>query len=52
VRSLNLAGQDDLTVGAYYRDGLYGNQRWMLRPYSQAGELMLATKRECPKVCV
>lgn len=39
-----MLGQDELTVGAWYMDGIASHQRWMLRPPDRASELMLATK--------
>ena len=38
--------EDGQTVGLRYRDGLYSNQRWMLRPANRASELLSATQAD------
>ena len=37
-------GQDGLGFAARFRTGYYSNQRWLMRPMSKTGELMLATQ--------
>jgi hypothetical protein len=42
--SIMSLGQDNLTVGAWYMNGIGLDQRWMFRPMNRASELMLAKK--------